>query len=59
MATLLQDGRHIPVIFVTDILQRETVAELSRQGAADCIQMENIGHLPAVIRCVLQEEQLR
>jgi diguanylate cyclase (GGDEF)-like protein/PAS domain S-box-containing protein len=59
--TLLeQDGDgHIPVIFLTDTIQRETVAVLIRKGPADCVQTENIGHLPAVIRRVLTQEQLR
>jgi diguanylate cyclase (GGDEF)-like protein/PAS domain S-box-containing protein len=56
---LQQDGKHTPVIFLTDTIHRETVAELIRKGAADCIQMANIGHLPVVIRRVLSEEKLR
>jgi len=56
---LQQNGRHTPVIFLTGTIQRETVAELIRKGAADCIQMENIGHLPVIVRRVLSEEQLR
>ena len=59
VALLRQDGRYTSVIFLTDILQRETVAERVRKCAADCIQMENIGYLPVVIRRVLREEQRR
>jgi len=53
------DGRHVPVIFITRALSRETVADLTRKGTAECIQKENIGHLPVVIRRVLNEETLR
>jgi diguanylate cyclase (GGDEF)-like protein/PAS domain S-box-containing protein len=56
---LQQNGRHTPVIFLTDTIERETVAELIRKGATDCIQMDNIGHLPVVVRRVLSEERLR
>jgi diguanylate cyclase (GGDEF)-like protein/PAS domain S-box-containing protein len=53
------NGRHTPVIFLTSAIQRETAAELTTKGAADCIEMENIGHLPVVVRRVLSEENLR
>jgi DNA-binding NtrC family response regulator len=53
------NSRHTPVIFLTGGIQRETAAELTTKGAADCIEMENIGHLPVVIRRVLSEEKLR
>jgi DNA-binding NtrC family response regulator len=56
---LQQNGRHIPVIFLTGTLQPETVADLIRKGAADCVEMDNIRHLPAVVRRVLNEEKLR
>ncbi len=56
---LQQNGRHTPLIFLTDRIERETVAELIRNGATDCIQMDNIGHLPVVVRRVLSEERLR
>jgi len=56
---LRRNGRHTPVIFLTDALQRETVANLITQGGADCIGMDNIAHLPVVIRRVLTEEKLR
>ncbi|MGB9403715.1 MAG: diguanylate cyclase [Candidatus Acidiferrales bacterium] len=56
---LQQNSRHTPVVFLTDTIQPEAVAELINNGAADCIQMENIGHLPVVIRRVLSEEKVR
>jgi diguanylate cyclase (GGDEF)-like protein/PAS domain S-box-containing protein len=56
---LQQNGRRTPVIFLTGTIQREAVAGLIRKGAADCIRMENISHLPVVVRRVLSEEKLR
>jgi len=56
---LLQNGRHTPIIFLTDTVERETAAELIRKGATDCVPMDNIGHLPVVVRRVLNEERLR
>ena len=59
LEVLQQEDGHTPVVFVTGAMDRETVAELIGKGAADCIQMENIGHLPVVIRRVLNGEKLR
>ena len=51
--------KSVPLIYVTYINQAETMAKLIIKGAADCIEMENIGHLPAAIRRVLTESKLR
>jgi PAS domain S-box-containing protein len=51
--------RQIPCIFLTDIIQPETVAELITEGAADCIGMDHVGHLPVAIRRTLNENNLR
>jgi diguanylate cyclase (GGDEF)-like protein/PAS domain S-box-containing protein len=48
-----------PLIFLTDKIGRETVAELIRKGAADCIEMDQIGRLPVAIRQALNENKLR
>jgi DNA-binding NarL/FixJ family response regulator len=56
---LLQNGKHAPIIFLTDTIERETVAEIIRRGATDCVPMDNIGHLPVAVRRVLKEERLR
>ena len=47
--------RHIPLIFVTDKMEREAVADLITKGAADCVEMNNLGHLPIAIRRALKE----
>ncbi len=54
-----QSQEHIPLIFLTRRMRRETVAELIAKGAADCIEMEHIGHLPVAIRQALSENNLR
>jgi len=51
--------RHIPLIFVSGAVQRESVAELVTKGAYDCIEMDHIGHLPVAIRRALDEKTLR
>jgi diguanylate cyclase (GGDEF)-like protein/PAS domain S-box-containing protein len=56
---LRQNRRRTPVIYLTGTVQREIAADLTRKGAADCIAMEDIAHLPVVIRRVLSEEKLR
>src|SRR5580698_8191920 len=56
---LLQNGKHAPIVFLTDTIERETVAELIGRGATDCVPMDNLGHLPVVVRRVLNEERLR
>lgn len=56
---LQQMDELIPLIFVTDELPLETVAELITNGAVDCIEMEHVGHLPVAVRRALSENNLR
>jgi two-component system, cell cycle response regulator len=56
---LQQLDESIPLIFVTDQLPLETVAELITSGAVDCIEMEHVGHLPVAVRRALSESNLR
>jgi diguanylate cyclase (GGDEF)-like protein/PAS domain S-box-containing protein len=51
--------RQIPCIFLIDTMQPETVAELISSGAADCVGMDHLGHLPVVVRRALSENHLR
>src|SRR6202453_3529144 len=51
--------RQIPCIFLTDTTQPETLAKLITEGAADCVGMDHIGHLPVAIRRALNENNLR
>lgn len=56
---LQQSGKQIPLIFVSDSLEREAVAELIAKGAYDCIEIDHIGHLPVAICRALDEGKLR
>jgi diguanylate cyclase (GGDEF)-like protein/PAS domain S-box-containing protein len=54
----LEEGQ-IPCIFLIDTMQPETVAELISSGAADCVGMDHLGHLPVAVRRALSENHLR
>jgi len=49
----------VPLVYVTYVDQAENMAKLITKGAADCIEMGNVGHLPVAIRRVLGETKLR
>jgi len=49
----------IPLIFLVHGLKRETAAEFILKGAAECIEMDSIGHLPVAIHRALDEKVLR
>jgi diguanylate cyclase (GGDEF)-like protein/PAS domain S-box-containing protein len=51
--------RQIPCIFLSDTMQPETVAELITEGAADCVGMDHLTHLPVAIRRALNDNNLR
>ncbi len=51
--------RQIPCIFLSGTMQPETVAELITEGAADCIGMDRLTHLPVAIRRALNDNHLR
>jgi diguanylate cyclase (GGDEF)-like protein/PAS domain S-box-containing protein len=51
--------RHIPCIFLTETMQAESEAELITRGAADCVEMGHIGHIPVAIRRALSDSKLR
>ena len=51
--------KDIPLIFLVQGLKREAIAEFILRGAADCIELENIGHLPVAVHRVLAEKTLR
>jgi diguanylate cyclase (GGDEF)-like protein/PAS domain S-box-containing protein len=51
--------RQIPCIFLTDTMVLETEAELITAGAADCVGIDHIGHLPVAIRRALNDNKLR
>ena len=51
--------RQIPCIFLTNTMVLETEAELITAGAADCVGIDHIGHLPVAIRRALNDNKLR
>ena len=51
--------RQVPCIFLTQTTQLETLAKLITEGAADCVGMDHIGHLPVAVRRALSENNLR
>jgi len=52
-------NKDIPLVFLVHGLKREHAAELMLKGAADCIAMENMGHLPVAVHRALGEKVLR
>ena len=56
---LRRRDRQIPCIFLIDTMHPETEAELIAKGAADCVEMDHVGHLPVAIRRTLSDNKLR
>jgi diguanylate cyclase (GGDEF)-like protein/PAS domain S-box-containing protein len=54
-----QMKKDIPLILLVHGLKRETAAEFILKGAADCIEVDNIGHLPVAVHRALKEKSLR
>jgi diguanylate cyclase (GGDEF)-like protein/PAS domain S-box-containing protein len=59
LESLLQMERQIPLVFVCNNIPLETMAQLMADGAADCVQVDHIGHLPVAVRRALGENNLR
>jgi PAS domain-containing protein len=56
---LRQAKKDIPLIVLVRGMKRETAADLILKGAADCIDIENIGHLPVAAHRALNAKALR
>jgi diguanylate cyclase (GGDEF)-like protein/PAS domain S-box-containing protein len=54
-----QMKKDIPLIFLVHGMKRETAAEFILKGAADCIEVQSIGHLPVAVHRALAEKGLR
>jgi diguanylate cyclase (GGDEF)-like protein/PAS domain S-box-containing protein len=54
-----QMKKDIPLIFLVHGMERETAAEFILKGAADCIEVDDIGHLPVAVHRALTEKALR
>ncbi|MGB6200557.1 MAG: diguanylate cyclase [Candidatus Acidiferrales bacterium] len=55
---LSRTDRHVPVIFLTHNMERQAAADLITEGAADCVETDNLGQLPVAIRRALKENTL-
>jgi diguanylate cyclase (GGDEF)-like protein/PAS domain S-box-containing protein len=51
--------KDIPVIFLVVGMKREAAAGFILKGAADCIEVDSIGHLPVAVHRALNEKALR
>ncbi len=51
--------KDIPLILLVHNLKRETAAQLILNGAADCVEVDNFGHLPIAVHRALKEKALR
>ena len=51
--------KDLPLIFLVRGLKREAAAEFILKGAADCIEMDSLGHLPVAVHRALHEKALR
>jgi diguanylate cyclase (GGDEF)-like protein/PAS domain S-box-containing protein len=56
---LRQLKKDTPLIFLVHGLKRETAAEFILNGAADCVEVDNLGHLPVAVHRALKEKALR
>jgi diguanylate cyclase (GGDEF)-like protein/PAS domain S-box-containing protein len=56
---LRQLKKDIPLIFLVHGMKRETAAEFILRGAADCVEVTSIGHLPVAVHRALDEKALR
>jgi diguanylate cyclase (GGDEF)-like protein/PAS domain S-box-containing protein len=56
---LHQAKKEVPLLFLSRSFKRETAAELILRGAADCIEMESLGHISVAIHRALKEKALR
>ncbi len=56
---LREMNQDIPVVFLVYGLKLETTAEFVLRGAADCIEMDRISHLPVAVHRALDERTLR
>jgi diguanylate cyclase (GGDEF)-like protein/PAS domain S-box-containing protein len=55
---LRRTDRHIPLILLTHKMERKAAADLITEGAADCVEIDNLGQLPIAIRRALKENNL-
>jgi diguanylate cyclase (GGDEF)-like protein/PAS domain S-box-containing protein len=54
-----RSGQETPLICLTSVTRRKTFAELTTQGAFECVERENITQLSMAVRRALNEKALR
>ena len=59
LGTLGQLKKDIPLIFLVHGMKRETAAEFVLRGAADCVEVESLGHISVAVHRALSEKALR
>jgi len=59
LGLLRQMNKDLPVIYLVHDLKREMTADLILKGAVDCVEIENLGHLPVAVHRALDEKVLR
>ena len=55
---LRRTDRHIPLILLTNKMERQAAADLVAEGAADCVEIDHLGQLRIAIRRALRENAL-
>jgi diguanylate cyclase (GGDEF)-like protein/PAS domain S-box-containing protein len=56
---LHQTLQEVPLLFVTNSLGSESLAQLAAQGAFDYVEQEHLAQLPMAVRRVMNERKLR
>jgi diguanylate cyclase (GGDEF)-like protein/PAS domain S-box-containing protein len=56
---LHQTVQEIPLLFVTTAMGRESIVQLTADGAFDYVELEHLAQLPMTVRRVLNEKKLR
>lgn len=56
---LHQTVQEIPLLFVTTAMGRESISQLTADGAFDYVEREHLAQLPMAVRRVLNENKLR
>ena len=56
---LHEEGREIPLLFLTSAMRNESIARLAADDACDYIEEDHLAQLPMVVRRVMNEKTLR
>ncbi len=59
LGILTRTNKKIPIIFLVERMSHEAIAGLILKGVADCVELDNIGHLPVAVHRALDSKSLR